>query len=109
MFAKLFNAGQVCVGVDYLFVPEDRVAEFVQKTKAWVAKHCPDINSPDFTSIIDQKSLDRLNEALADAEQRGRRHGGPLFEGAPQTTGNVDRVVDSEPERDGEHEHGRWF
>ena len=71
MFAKLFNAGQVCVNVDYLFVPEDRVDEFVEKTKAWVAEHCPDINSPDYTSIIDQRSLDRLNQSLADAEQRG--------------------------------------
>ena len=71
MFAKLFNAGQVCVNVDYVFVPEDRVDEFVEKTKAWVAEHCPDINSPDYTSIIDQRSLDRLNQSLADAEQRG--------------------------------------
>jgi len=71
MFAKLFNAGQVCVNVDYIFVPEDRVDEFVEKTKAWVGEHCPDINSPDYTSIIDQRSLDRLNESLADAKQRG--------------------------------------
>ncbi len=71
MFAKLFNAGQVCVNVDYLFVPEGRVDEFVDIASAWVAKHCPDINSPDYTSIIDQKSFDRLNEALADAERRG--------------------------------------
>ena len=71
MFAKLFNAGQVCVNVDYVFVPEDRIDEFVEKTKIWVAEHCPDINSPDYSSIIDQSSLDRLNESLADAEQRG--------------------------------------
>jgi len=71
MFAKLFNAGQVCVNVDYVFVPEDRVDEFVENTKAWVGEHCPDINSPDYTSIIDQRSLDRLNQSLADAEQRG--------------------------------------
>jgi len=71
MFAKLFNAGQVCVNVDYVFVPEDSVDAFVKSAKSWVAKHCPDINSPDYTSIIDQKSFDRLNEALADARQKG--------------------------------------
>jgi coniferyl-aldehyde dehydrogenase len=71
MFAKLFNAGQVCVNVDYLFVSEDRVDEFVDIARAWVAKHCPDVNSPDYTSIIDQRSFDRLNEALTDAEHRG--------------------------------------
>jgi len=71
MFAKLFNAGQVCVNVDYLFVSEGRVDEFVAASKAWVSKHCPDINSPDYTSIIDQRSYERLNEALADAKSRG--------------------------------------
>lgn len=71
MFAKLFNAGQVCVNVDYVFVSEGRIDEFVEASKAWVSKHCPDINSPDFTSIIDQKSFDRLNDALADAKRQG--------------------------------------
>lgn len=71
LFAKQFNAGQVCVNVDYVFVSEDRIDEFVEASKAWVAKHCPDINSPDYTSIIDQKSFDRLTEALADARDHG--------------------------------------
>lgn len=71
MFAKIFNAGQVCVNVDYIFVSEGRIEEFVDACKAWVGKHCPDINSPDYTSIIDQRSFDRLNEALADARQKG--------------------------------------
>jgi len=71
MFAKLFNAGQICVNVDYVFVSEDRIEEFVEASRAWVSKHCPDINSPDYTSIIDQKSFDRINAALADAKDRG--------------------------------------
>jgi coniferyl-aldehyde dehydrogenase len=71
MAAKLFNAGQICVNVDYVFVPEERVNDFVNAARAWVKKHCPDINSPDYTSIIDQKSFERLNEALADAMQQG--------------------------------------
>lgn len=71
MFAKIFNAGQVCVNVDYIFVPESNIDAFVDGCKAWVKKHCPDINSPDYTSIIDQKSFDRLNEALEDARQQG--------------------------------------
>lgn len=71
MFAKTFNAGQVCVNVDYIFVSEDRIDEFVDASKAWVSKHCPDINSPDYTSIIDQRAYERLNEALADARLKG--------------------------------------
>ena len=71
MAAKLFNAGQVCVNVDYIFVPQDRVDDFVDTAKTWVAKHCLDIQSPDYTSIIDQRSFDRISEALADASRRG--------------------------------------
>jgi len=71
MFAKIFNAGQVCVNVDYVLVSEGRIDEFVEASKAWVSKHCPDINSHDYTSIIDQKSFDRLNEALSNARLQG--------------------------------------
>lgn len=73
MFAKIFNAGQVCVNVDYIFVSDDRIEEFVDTAKAWIKKHCPDINSDDYTSIIDQRSFDRLNEALADASRLGAK------------------------------------
>jgi coniferyl-aldehyde dehydrogenase len=76
MYAKIFNAGQVCVNVDYIFVPEGRVSEFVEAAKSWVRKHCPDINSPDYTSIIDQRSFERLKGALADA----RNHGATLID-----------------------------
>ncbi|MSQ98307.1 MAG: coniferyl aldehyde dehydrogenase [Xanthomonadales bacterium] len=71
LFAKLFNAGQVCVNVDYVFVPEDKVAEFVAAAKEYGSKHCPDIDSPDYTSIIDHRSFVRLQDALADASGKG--------------------------------------
>ena len=35
------------------------------------AKRYPDINGPDFTSIIDQRSYDRLSAALEDARAKG--------------------------------------
>lgn len=71
MFAKIFNAGQVCVNVDYLFVSEGRIDEFVNAAKKWVKKHCPDINNENYTSIIDDRSFKRLNEALEDAKNKG--------------------------------------
>ena len=73
MQAKLFNAGQVCVNVDYVFVPEDRVDEFIDTARVWVGKHCPDINSQDYTAIIDERAFNRLTEGLADAGQRGAK------------------------------------
>lgn len=71
MFVKQFNAGQICTTVDYAFVHEDQIDGFVKEVKTWVNKHCPSIMSDDFTSIIDDKSFERLNETIKDAEQKG--------------------------------------
>ncbi len=71
MFVKQFNAGQICTNVDYVFVHESQKDEFVRLAKAYVAKHVPDINSADYTSIIDDRSFQRLLETLEDARTRG--------------------------------------
>lgn len=71
MFVKQFNAGQICVNVDYAFVPENKLNEFVLQAKDWVKKHCPDINSVDYTSIIDSKSFQRLLDTIEDAKNQG--------------------------------------
>lgn len=70
MFAKLFNAGQICISVDYVFVPEARIDEFASHAQSYVRMNCPDIHSPDYTSIIDQRSFERLQAALSDAESK---------------------------------------
>ena len=71
MWAKTFNAGQVCLAVDHVFLPRGAEGEFVAQCKRLFAKRYPDINGPDFTSIIDQRSYDRLNAALEDARAKG--------------------------------------
>ncbi len=71
MHVKQFNAGQICVNVDYAFVPENKLNEFVSNTQAWVKKHCPDIHSDDYTSIIDSKSFQRLLDTVEDAKNNG--------------------------------------
>lgn len=73
MFVKQFNAGQICTNVDYVFVHETQKDLFVEEAKAYVSKHCPDINSKDYTSIIDQKSVQRLEQTLEDARSKGAR------------------------------------
>lgn len=73
VFAKQTNAGQVCLNVDYVFVHESQVEEFVSLTKRAVKKMVPDINSKYFTSIIDDRSMARLEESLDDAEAKGAR------------------------------------
>lgn len=73
MFVKQFNAGQICTNVDYVFVHEDQKEDFITEAKAYVAKHCPDINSKDYTSIIDDTAAKRLLSTLEDARAKGAR------------------------------------
>jgi coniferyl-aldehyde dehydrogenase len=71
MFVKQFNAGQICTNVDYVFIHESQKDAFVEKARAYVTKHCPDINHSDYTSIIDDRSFRRLEETLDDARSKG--------------------------------------
>ena len=71
MFVKQFNAGQICTNVDYVFVHESQRDAFVTATQAYVAKHCPDINSVDYTAIIDDRSVKRLDYTVEDALSKG--------------------------------------
>ena len=71
MFVKQFNAGQICTNVDYVFVHESQRDDFVAKAKAYVAKHCPDINHTDYTAIIDDRSVKRLQDTVEDARSKG--------------------------------------
>jgi coniferyl-aldehyde dehydrogenase len=71
LFVKQFNAGQICTTVDYVFVHESQKQAFVELARAWVRKHCPDINRRDYTSIIDDRSYQRLEEMLDDARDKG--------------------------------------
>lgn len=71
LFVKQFNAGQICTNVDYVFVHESQVDDFVDRAKAWAKQHCPDISSDDYTSIIDDRSFERVSETLEDARKKG--------------------------------------
>jgi coniferyl-aldehyde dehydrogenase len=71
LWAKTFNAGQVCITVDYAFLPRGAEEEFVAHCRRLFAERYPDVNSADYTSIIDQRSYDRLQAALEDARAKG--------------------------------------
>ncbi len=71
MYVKQFNAGQICTNVDYVFVHESQREEFIEKASTWVAVHVPDINSIDYTSIIDARSVKRLSDTVEDAQSKG--------------------------------------
>ncbi len=85
LWVKMFNAGQICTNVDYVFLPESAVESFATHCQELFAKRYPDINGPDYTSIIDQRSYDRLLATLADAQAKGAR----LVNLAPQQEANA--------------------
>jgi coniferyl-aldehyde dehydrogenase len=79
-FGKTLNAGQTCVAPDYVLVPEDRVDGFVDAYRKAVQKFYPTlIDNPDYTAIINERQLARLNRYLHDASSKGARVI-PLFE-----------------------------
>ncbi len=47
LWAKTLNAGQICLAVDYAFVPAGREEEFTALAKRLVAKRFPDLNGAD--------------------------------------------------------------
>jgi coniferyl-aldehyde dehydrogenase len=73
LWAKTFNAGQTCLAVDHAFLPRGKEDAFVAECLRLTAKRYPDINGPDFTSIIDDRAYERLSNVLEDARAKGAR------------------------------------
>lgn len=70
-FFKYFNAGQICTTADHAFVPAKKVDDFVAAAKKVVAARYPDLSSPDFTSVIDERAFNRITGAMKEAQARG--------------------------------------
>ncbi|KAB0510816.1 MULTISPECIES: coniferyl aldehyde dehydrogenase [Pseudomonas] len=71
-FGKALNAGQTCVAPDYVLVPEDRVDGFVEAYTQAVRGFYPTLaDNPDYTAIINERQLARLNAYVKDATDKG--------------------------------------
>jgi len=74
MTGKLFNAGQTCVAPDYVFLPDGSESLFIEEAKNFVEKHYHNITqNDDYSSIINQKHFDRLENLLKEAESNGAK------------------------------------
>ncbi|MEQ1659600.1 MAG: aldehyde dehydrogenase family protein, partial [Hylemonella sp.] len=82
LYVKYLNAGQICTTVDHVFVPDRKIKEFVRLAQEIMPKRYPKLDSPDYTSIIDDIAYARLLHALDDAKQRGAQVI-PLIPGKP--------------------------
>lgn len=71
-FGKTLNAGQTCVAPDYVLVPQDRVGAFVETYRQVVNNFYPTLaDNPDYTAIINERQLARLNGYVSDATSKG--------------------------------------
>ncbi|MEE9678059.1 coniferyl aldehyde dehydrogenase [Pseudomonas moraviensis] len=71
-FGKTLNAGQTCVAPDYVLVPEDRVGAFVEAYRQAVKSFYPTLaDNADYTAIINERQLARLNGYVSDATSKG--------------------------------------
>ncbi|MDI9238247.1 coniferyl aldehyde dehydrogenase [Lysobacter sp. LF1] len=69
---KWFNAGQTCIGVDYVLVDEARRDAFVEALRAELTSRYGDFSAPhDYTRIINDGQYARLRGYVDDARRRG--------------------------------------
>jgi len=73
-FAKSLNAGQTCVAPDYILLPRGKLEAFIALYKAAFRKMYPKLSgNPDYTSLINARSQQRLQDWLKDAAEKGAR------------------------------------
>lgn len=71
LFVKYLNAGQICTSVDHAWLPEASIAAFVKHARQIMPTRYPRLDTPDYTSIIDEAAFERLLQALDEARARG--------------------------------------
>ncbi len=72
MAGKMMNAGQICLAPDYVFVPEEKMKDFVASSQRAVAKMFPTLlDNPDYTSVINERHYERINAYVEEARTKG--------------------------------------
>ncbi len=71
LHAKFMNAGQTCVAPDYLFLHEKQVNAFIDAARRILPARYAQLDSADYTSIVDAKSYRRLKALWEDAQSQG--------------------------------------
>jgi acyl-CoA reductase-like NAD-dependent aldehyde dehydrogenase len=84
-YAKLLNAGQICIAPDYVLVPSGRMQAFVESMHDAIERYYPSAASnPDYTAIINQRHYERLQRYIDEARSRGVK----IVEIGPRNTGD---------------------
>jgi coniferyl-aldehyde dehydrogenase len=97
--ARLGNAGQICLSVDYALVPEERLEEFLTAAIAKAEGIFPTVQgNRDYSAMITQQAYDRVLELIADARRRGERLLQPTSEALDHTTRQIPLTIVVNPE-----------
>lgn len=74
VYGKLLNSGQTCIAPDYVLLPERKLEEFIKLATGTIAKFYPALaTNPDYSSIIDERHYQRLEQYIAEAKASGAR------------------------------------
>lgn len=74
MAGKMMNAGQICLAPDYVFVPSERVDDFVEATQNSVTRMYPTLlDNPDYTSVINERHYQRITGYVEEARAADTR------------------------------------
>ncbi len=69
---KMLNAGQICLAPDYVLVPSDQEGAVVEGLKTAASAMYPTLlSNPDYTSVVNDRHYQRLNEWIEDARAKG--------------------------------------
>ena len=69
---KMLNAGQICLAPDYVLVPSDQESALVDGLKTAASAMYPTLlSNPDYTSVVNDRHYQRLNEWIEDARAKG--------------------------------------
>lgn len=72
MAGKMMNAGQICLAPDYVFVPTEKMRDFIASSQRAVEKMYPTLlDNADYTSVVNERHYERINGYLDEARERG--------------------------------------
>ncbi len=71
-YGKFINAGQTCIAPDYVLAPRERMIEVAELIIAEAKRAYPTLGA-DYSSIITERSFDRLTAAITEAEIGGAK------------------------------------
>ena len=103
MAGKMMNAGQICLAPDYVFVPRDRMGDFLGACERAVSAMYPKLEgNPDYGAMISASHVERLRAYLADARRRRKevRTVNPSGESFAQTARKLPLSLVIDPDDD---------